>query len=377
MGHQNYVNVTAFSQHDLLATHSQGEDIRLWNAESGKLLRVFKGYSRLIGANAFSPDGRLLVQGDASGRIRVWDVANHRYRSTIQGHTGPIWTIEFSPDGRTFATAGDDRFLRIWNVASLDCIKTFPGLTGRVWSLAFNHDGSLLATGGLPHGIRLWDPDPEADTLEVRKLETSDDVWSLTFSPSGEHLVSGHTNGAVLVWDIKAGQIINTMKHGTIPIGAIRFTSDGKTLITSNNQHLLKFWNWVDGECTQMIPLETDGNRTKAVTIGDDGKLVVTGSSGSRVYLWNTEAMNNLKDPLVIEGHTSRVWTIALSRDGRFIASSDEEGTTLLSDVQLGSVVEQILIDRPYERMNIEGVVGLNAAERAALKALGAVEAEP
>jgi hypothetical protein len=31
-------------------------------------------------------------------------------------------------------------------------------------------------------------------------------------------------------------------------------------------------------------------------------------------------------------------------------------------------------LDRPYERMRVDGVRGLNLAERAALQALGAVE---
>jgi len=79
----------------------------------------------------------------------------------------------------------------------------------------------------------------------------------------------------------------------------------------------------------------------------------------------------------VIEGHSIRVWAMALSKDERFLASGDEEGTTLLTDVQTGQVVEKISVDRPYERMNVWGVSGLNAAERAAFKALGAIESEP
>ncbi|MBK7455754.1 MAG: NACHT domain-containing protein [Anaerolineales bacterium] len=377
MGHQNHIGFLAFSRNDLLATLSHGENIKIWNVESGKLIRVVEGYSRLIGANAFSPDSRLLFQGDASGKIRIWDLQSHRYIAKFQGHAGPVWTIAFSPDGKTFATAGDDRFLRLWDAASLHCIRTYLGHTGQIWSLTFSQDGSHLATGGSPHGIIIWDLSLDAGAAKAHTFGTSSDVWSLAFDPSGMNLVSGHTNGMVTIWDVKSGEIKGRMQHGTVPVGAIRFNSDGKTIITSSNEHLLKFWNAETTELIQTVSISVDGNRTRAAAIGAGGNVTATGSAESTIYLWNTSSPDAPTNPIQIEGHTSRVWGFALSQDECFLASSDEEGTTLITDVKLGKVAEKILIDRPYERMQIRGVSGLNAAERAALKALGAFEIEP
>ena len=376
MGHHHSISVIALSGSDLLATLSYGEDIKLWNVASGKLLRVIKGYSRLIGANAFSPDGRLLLLGDSGGMLRAWDRINHCYLSTVQGHTGPVWWILFSPDGRTFATVGDDRLVRLWDAASMQCLKTYHGHAGPLWHLAYNHDGSLLASGGSAHWIKLWDTGLEAGTTELSSIEVQDDIWSLAFEPGAEHLVSGHLNGAVILWNVKSATPKLTMQHGTDPVGALRFCSDGKSLITSSNQQLLKFWDLETGQCILSIPGEAEGNRTKAVAIGQDGKYVVTGSSEGTLYLWQIDPSGHHLERYPIEGHSVRVWSMALSADERTIASGDEEGTTLLTDVQSRQVVEKISIDRPYERMNVRGVTGLNAAERAALRALGALEFE-
>ncbi len=374
MGHQHYISVIAFSQHNLLATLSYGEDIRLWNIENGKLLRVVEGYSRLIGVNAFSPDGRLLLQGDASGKIRLWDMLSHRYTTMFQGHTGPVWALEFSPDGKTFASAGDDRTIRLWDTVSLNCVKTFSGHAGQIWCLAYNHDGSILASGGSPHGIKLWDPSLEIGTLELAHLDTSDDVWSMVFDKRNRYLVSGHTNGIINVWDLASCQNVMSFQNGSIAIGALRFCSDGKTVIASCNQFLMKFWDLETRECVRTVPAELEGNRTRAVAIGADGKIIATGSGGQNLYLWKSASLANQSQPVIIEGHTNRVWGVALSQDERYLASSDEEGTTILSYAQSGTVIEKIQLDRPYERMNVRGIAGLNTAERAALKALGAVE---
>ena len=100
-------------------------------------------------------------------------------------------------------------------------------------------------------------------------------------------------------------------------------------------------------------------------------------SADGSISLWNYDPQTHDLQQRVIGGHPSRVWTLSLSRDEQLLASGDEEGTTLLIDTGTGQVIEKISVDRPYERMNIRGVSGLNAAERAAFNALGAVEAEP
>jgi WD40 repeat protein/transcriptional regulator with XRE-family HTH domain len=377
MGHHHNISVIALSRNNFLATLSYGEDIKLWDAASGRLLSVIKGYSRLIGAIAFSPDGKLLFQGDSGGRIRIWDLHNHQYTASIQGHTGPIWTIEYSPDGKQFATTGDDRLVRLWDAARLEILQSYFGHTGPIWHLAFNHDGSILASGGSAHWINLWDTRRKAGSAELKRFETQDDVWTLAFDPSGQTLVSGQTQGVVVLWDVETGISKAMLQHGTKPVGAIRFSTDGKRLITSSNQELLKFWDVDSADCIGTIPAMTEGNRTKGVVIGEDGKFIATGSRDGTIYLWRTDPNSNQYEHQIVEGHTSRVWGMALSRDERYLASGDEEGTTLLTDTHSGKVIEKISIDRPYERMNVRGVSGLNAAQCAALEELGAVDLEP
>jgi hypothetical protein len=48
--------------------------------------------------------------------------------------------------------------------------------------------------------------------------------------------------------------------------------------------------------------------------------------------------------------------------------------TIKLWDVQTRGCLRTLRADRPYERMNISGTTGLTEAQRATLKALGAIE---
>jgi hypothetical protein len=44
------------------------------------------------------------------------------------------------------------------------------------------------------------------------------------------------------------------------------------------------------------------------------------------------------------------------------------------SDVQTGECLKTLQPERPYERMNITGATGLTKAQKATLRALGAIE---
>ena len=63
-----------------------------------------------------------------------------------------------------------------------------------------------------------------------------------------------------------------------------------------------------------------------------------------------------------------------LSPDGQTLASCGDDGAIDLWEFESGEKLHTLRRDRPYERLNISGVQGLTEAQRATLRALGAVE---
>ena len=76
----------------------------------------------------------------------------------------------------------------------------------------------------------------------------------------------------------------------------------------------------------------------------------------------------------ILHGHTNRVYSVIFSPSAGSLASASHDGMIKLWEVQTGECLKTLRNDRPYERMNITAVSGLTGAQKAMLKALGAID---
>jgi WD40 repeat protein len=75
-----------------------------------------------------------------------------------------------------------------------------------------------------------------------------------------------------------------------------------------------------------------------------------------------------------LQGHTGVVLSVALSGDGRLMASGGDDAMVRLWDTTNGASLRTLRSDRHYQRMDITGLTGVTEAQRAGLLALGAIE---
>ncbi|OWK40819.1 High-affnity carbon uptake protein Hat/HatR [Fimbriiglobus ruber] len=178
--------------------------VRLWDAETGKLLRTLDGSTTWIRSVGFSPDGKLMAAGGTDGKVRVWAAATGKLVRNLHGHSSDVFNVVFSPDGRTLATAGRDDTVRLWEVSSGQPRWEFNNPTTARAAVTFSPDGRTLVTssGGQNRGVRLWDLTSGRELCKVWGHRGY--VTAVAFSPDGKRVMTASDDSCSLVWDVAA-----------------------------------------------------------------------------------------------------------------------------------------------------------------------------
>ena len=367
-GHISQVWSVAFTPDGTtLVSGSFDQTVKLWDVRTGQRLKSWQGYTNQINAVAFSPDSKTLVSCSEDPIIRLWDVQTGQCLQTLSGHTSQVWSVKFSPDGKTIASGSFDKIIRIWDAVTGKCLNTLQGHTNWVHSVAYSPDGKTLASGSLDQTVRLWDI-ATGECLHILEGHTSQ-VWAVEFHPQESILASGCADQTVRFWDVGTGQCLKIVQQHPDWVYSVAFSPDGRTIASSSADRTVKLWNVDTDRCHQTLQGHT--NWVFSVAWSPDGKTLASGSFDFSVRLWDVHTGECLK---ICQEHNNQVRSVAFSPQGTILASGSTDETIKIWDVNTGECLKTLRPKRPYEGMNITGAIGLTQAQKATMKALGAVE---
>jgi WD40 repeat protein len=149
----------------------------------------------------------------------------------------------------------------------------------------------------------------------------------MVFHPDRPLLIStGASDPAVKVWAVDADTPSFEIRHNFHPNPSVAVTPDGRRIVApgrdQGGEHTVKIWNidWDAKKYTEFRTLKGHRGYVWKVALSPDGRYLASGSWDSTVKVWDLNAPESA-EPVTLRGHAGFILGLAFSPNGRRLAS--------------------------------------------------------
>lgn len=265
-----------------LASASGDGTVRVWDVEKGCLLKTLLHHERVVCAG-WSPDKTTLVTGTDNGKkVYLWDAVTGRQIRILEGHGSKVNSVAWSPNGKILASCSDDHTIRLWDAVNGRVLRIFKGHTNTAYGFSWSPDGRYFCSGSWDDTVKLWNTETgkEIRTFKGHKGDVNGVAWS----PNGQHVASGSDDKTVRIWDTELGQEQYVLEGHTATVISVSFLDSGRLLASLGQNGMVIFWRtdtWGDvlrmddiGEVSLFSNLAVHPTVPVMAVRGLDGKLI-------------------------------------------------------------------------------------------------------
>ena len=254
----------------LLVTSSMDGTARLWEVESGTLLKTFFSFTSVT-CSDFSPDGKHVLTGSFSPFfcIDFLDIETGENLGCYEKVKGLIAGFEF-PEKDKVIVCAVDRSVSILSIPTGKLLRKLGGIKGNIMSARMTEDKKYLLVGAEDKMVRVWNLQDEKEPVRILS-GCEDTVTALAISSDGQTLATGDAKGSLVLWNYVTGEPVHRVAAQSDMIINLEFSSDGRRVLSCGAGGTF-LWDSRSGE--QLAAMKTNSPVIYAWFLKNENQIV-------------------------------------------------------------------------------------------------------
>ena len=182
-------------------------DVKIIDVNSGSITRdLGEAHSDSVLGLRFSPDGRQLATCGADKLCRLYQLETGKLLRSFEGHTHHVLGVAWQSNGQTLATASADNSVKTWNVESGERKQSIGGFGKEVTGIDFVGQTDQVVTSSIDGQAKLHNA---SNAQQVRAFAGANSpLYAIATSDDGQFVVAGGQSGQVLIWKVADGAVL-------------------------------------------------------------------------------------------------------------------------------------------------------------------------
>lgn len=225
-----------------------------------------------------------LAVGCTDGMIRLLDCVRGVVQRTITHSAALVRAVAIDPQAKTLAACGDGQRVVLWSLASSERLAQAEEHSEGVRGIAFDSKNRLWASGARDATVRIWD----ASLRPLRVLNGAKSVVRcVAFAPDGSYLIAGCDDGNVTLWATSRWELVKTFTGQTSRIFSVAFLTGAGiagALVSGSQAGTMRVFSVATGQ--SQFTLGAGSSRFGSVAVSPDGRRIASTSADGKVQVY-------------------------------------------------------------------------------------------
>jgi WD40 repeat protein len=300
---------------------------------------TLSGHTGWVGTLSFSLDGTLLVSGSNDETLKLWDVQTGGVVKTFHGHINRVFSVSISADHTIIVSGSEDQTIRLWNVQMGECYHVMEQQR-QVYHVSFSPTNPWhfmsVSCGDYSWSmtsVQKWD-------IDGHQVGPTYRCPSKAFSTNDTHFIS-HCEGVFIVQNFDTGGIVAKCLVSNSSPNPSHFhscTSPNGRLVAFSVIHTIYVWDITGSDPLLIETFTGHTNNILSLTFSSPSTLV-SASMDQLVKFWQIGGLSADSvpgDPKPIPPISGSITSVSLQVGDSVAISCDFGGVVRVLDISTG-----------------------------------------